>query len=74
MDEDTLRARADLWRRRAAEAPDPRQREASVRLADEYEALLAWLLDCRARPAPPEGEAGVLTFPRQPARHFRPSR
>ena len=74
MDEDTLRARADLWRRRAAEALDPRQREACARLADEYEALLAYLLDGRARPAPPEGGARVLTFPRQPARRFRPSR
>lgn len=51
MDEDTLRARADLWRRRAAEALCPRQREASARLAEEYEALLALLLDRRARPA-----------------------
>ena len=49
MDEDTLRARADLWRRRAAEAVDPRQREACARLADEYEALLAWLLECGVR-------------------------
>ena len=50
MDEDTLRARAELWRRRAAEAPDPRQREACARLADEYEALLTFRLACRARP------------------------
>ncbi|GAA0867464.1 hypothetical protein GCM10009116_00370 [Brevundimonas basaltis] len=55
MDEDTLRARADLWRRRAAEAMDPRQREASAQLAAEYEALLAWLLECRARAHVAEG-------------------
>ena len=55
MDEDTLRARAELWRRRAAEAPDPRQREGCVRLAEEYEALLTYLLDCRARPGAAEG-------------------
>lgn len=55
MDEDTLRARADLWRRRAAEAPDRRQREACAQLAEEYEALLAYLLDCRARPGAVEG-------------------
>jgi len=55
MDEDTLRARADLWRRRAAEALDPRQREACAQLADEYEALLTYLLECRARPGAAEG-------------------
>lgn len=55
MDEDTLRARAALWRRRAAEAADPRQREACAQLAEEYEALLTWLLDCRARPGIAEG-------------------
>ena len=49
MDEDTLRADADLWRRRAAEALDSRQRQASALLADAYQALMAWLLACRAR-------------------------
>ena len=51
MDEDTLRDRADLWRRRAAEALDPRQRAASAELAEHYEALLNHLLE--RRPAPP---------------------
>lgn len=51
MDEDTLRARAELWRRRAAETLCPRQREASARLAEAYEALLTLLRDRRARPA-----------------------
>lgn len=51
MDEDTLRARADLWRRRAAETLCPRQREASARLAEAYEGLLALLLEARPRPA-----------------------
>lgn len=55
MDEDTLRARADLWRRRAAEALCPRQREACAQLADEYAALLTYLLQCRARPGAAEG-------------------
>lgn len=55
MDEDTLRARAELWRRRAAEALCPREREASARLAEAYEALAAWRLEGRARPRPAEG-------------------
>lgn len=49
MDEDTLRSRAESWRRRAAETPDPRERAASAELADHYEALLAYLLDSRRR-------------------------
>jgi hypothetical protein len=51
MDEDTLRARADLWRRRAADALCPRQREACARLADEYQALLTYLRERRVRAA-----------------------
>lgn len=47
MDEDTLRSRADCWRRRAAESPDARERAASAELAEHYEALLAQLLDSR---------------------------
>jgi hypothetical protein len=47
MDEDTLRDRAERWRRRAAEALDLREREASTELADQYEALLAHLLETR---------------------------
>lgn len=51
MDEDTLRRRAECWRRRAAEALDARQRAASAELAEQYEALLAHLRDGRDRPA-----------------------
>jgi len=51
MDEDTLRSRAELWRRRAAETTDARQRAASAELADHYEALLTHLLECRRRRA-----------------------
>lgn len=51
MDEDTLRRRADCWRRRAAEALDARQRAASAELAEQYEALLARLQDNRSQSA-----------------------
>ncbi|HYC98000.1 hypothetical protein [Brevundimonas sp.] len=54
MDEDILRSRADCWRRRAAEAPDTRERAASEELAEHYEALLAHLRDRRS---PPSDEA-----------------
>ena len=50
MDEETLRDRAERWRRRAAEALDLREREASARLADHYEALLARVLELRRLP------------------------
>jgi hypothetical protein len=49
MDEETLRSSAELWRRRAAETVDKRQREASAELADHYEALLAHLVESRGR-------------------------
>lgn len=49
MDEDILRSRADCWRRRAAEAPDTRERTASEELAEHYEALLTHLQDSRNR-------------------------
>jgi hypothetical protein len=39
MDEDTLRARADCWTRRAAEAHDPRERAANQLIAAHYAAL-----------------------------------
>lgn len=51
MDEDTLRSRAELWRRRAAEAVDARERAASAELADHYEALLIHLLESRRQRA-----------------------
>lgn len=49
MDENTLRSRAECWRRRAAETPDSRERAASTELAEHYEALLAHLLASRSR-------------------------
>jgi hypothetical protein len=51
MDEDTLRRRAESWRRRAAEALDAHQRAASAELAEQYEALLARLQDSRSQSA-----------------------
>jgi len=54
MDEDTLRSRAECWRRRAAETPDIRERVASTELAEHYEALLTHVLDSRNR-APADG-------------------
>lgn len=56
MDEDTLRDRAERWRRRAAETLDAREREASAKLAEHYEALLAHMLQ-RGRARPDEGWA-----------------
>lgn len=50
MDEHTLRSRAERWRRRAAETRDLREREASARLADHYEALLDRVLERRRLP------------------------
>ncbi|HYD27267.1 MAG TPA: hypothetical protein VEA62_06190 [Brevundimonas sp.] len=51
MDEETLRSRAELWRRRAAQTLDSRERAASAELADQYEALLVHLLESRDRRA-----------------------
>jgi hypothetical protein len=51
MDEDMLRARIALWRARAAADPTPSGRDADLKLADCYEALLARLA---ARPVPPD--------------------
>lgn len=57
MDEDTLRARAEAWRRRAAEAPDPRDRTADLVIAAHY-AALADLIAARApRAAPADQQA-----------------
>lgn len=56
MDEDTLRARAEAWTRRAAEARDPHARAADLLIAAHY-AALAELMSARARrPAPAPGE------------------
>ncbi|HVL42781.1 MAG TPA: hypothetical protein VM348_11540 [Brevundimonas sp.] len=57
MDEDTLRSRVESWRRRAADALDAREREASAELAEHYEALLAHVLENR-RTAAGQGRAG----------------
>jgi len=52
MDEDTLRDRAEAWRRRAAEARNPRERTADLLIASHY-AALADLMAARAgRPLP----------------------
>ncbi|HWQ85760.1 hypothetical protein [Brevundimonas sp.] len=58
MDEDTLRSRAECWRRRAAEALDTRERDASAKLADHYEAMLACLERRRTGPAQAAPDAG----------------
>lgn len=52
MDEDTLRDRADAWRRRAAETHDTREREANLLIASHY-AALADLMAARSRRALP---------------------
>ena len=56
MDEDTLRDRAEAWRRRATEAHDPRERAANLLIAAHY-AALADLMAARARKAAPAAEA-----------------
>lgn len=48
MDEDTLRARAELWHHRAAETFDVRERAANLEIAAHY-AALADLMAARAR-------------------------
>lgn len=55
MDEDTLRERAEAWRRRAARTDDPRERAADLLIASHY-AALADLMAERARCPLPEGE------------------
>ena len=55
MDEDTLRERAEAWRRRAAETHDPRERAADLLIASHY-AALADLMATRARRALPQSE------------------
>lgn len=52
MDEETLRARAEAWTRRAAEAHDPRERAANQLIASHYVAL-AELMAARARVSAP---------------------
>lgn len=49
MDEDTLRDRAEAWRRRAAETHDVRERTADLLIASHY-AALADLIAARPRP------------------------
>ncbi|GLS01069.1 hypothetical protein GCM10007859_10790 [Brevundimonas denitrificans] len=55
MDEDTLRDRAEAWRRRAAETHDLRERAANLMIAAHYEAL-ADLMAARGRRPLPEIE------------------
>ena len=53
MDEETLRARAEAWTLRAAEAHDPRERAANLLIASHYAALADLMA---ARIPPPSGE------------------
>ena len=55
MDEDTLRERAEAWRRRAAEAHDAHERASNLLIAGHYEAL-GNLMAARAGRALPDGE------------------
>ena len=48
MDEETLRERAEAWRRRAADAHDAREKASNLLIAGHYEAL-AELMAARAR-------------------------
>lgn len=52
MDEETLRARAECWTRRAAESHDPRARAADLLIASHY-AALADLMSDRSRVSAP---------------------
>jgi hypothetical protein len=52
MDEATLRARAEAWTLRAAEARDPRARAADLLIAAHY-AALADLMAARVHSPPP---------------------
>lgn len=52
MDEDTLRERAEAWRRRAAEAHDPRIRAADLLIASHYAALADLMAERALRPLP----------------------
>lgn len=56
MDEDTLRDRAECWRRRAAEARDPRARAADLLIASHYAALADLIADRARMTAPAEDE------------------
>lgn len=55
MDEDTLRDRAEAWRRRALEAICRREQAANLLIAEHY-AALADLMAARARPPLPAGD------------------
>lgn len=55
MDEDTLRDRIEVWRRRAAESLDRRERAANLLIAAHY-AALADLMAARTRRALPRSE------------------
>ena len=61
MDEDTLRERAEAWRRRAAETCDPRDRAANLLIAEHY-AALAQLMAAR-----PGDARSRLSLPRRDA-------
>ena len=50
MDEDTLRERAEAWRRRAAETHDPRDRAANLLIAEHSAALAQLMARRKGRP------------------------
>lgn len=52
MDEDTLRDRAEAWRRRADESHDPRRRAADLLIASHYAALADLMAGRAPRPLP----------------------
>lgn len=52
MDEDTLRERAEAWRRRAEETHDARERAANLLIAGHYAALADLMADRALRPLP----------------------
>jgi hypothetical protein len=56
MDEETLRARAAVWRDRAAAATTAFEQAAGLVLATHYEAMLAQRIAARMRAPEPETE------------------
>ncbi len=57
MDEDTLRARAEVWRCRAAETWDAREKAANLQIAAHYAALADLMAARAARALPTDDEA-----------------
>lgn len=57
MDEDTLRERAEAWRRRADETHDVRERAANLLIASHYAALADLMAERAGGRASPADEA-----------------